>query len=248
MLIDLHMHSIYSDGKPTPYEIIEKAKHLNIGVSITDHNHIKGSIVGYELSKKENVHFILGMELGTNEGKELLIYFNSPENAEAFYINEVEPFRTSRMTRIDRPITDFISEKGNDKKDKYRYKFTTLPHPFGPLYKNIYSNPKLTNEILEFVDCIEVINASQSKKANKKALELAKNLDKFAVASTDAHLLANIGKVTTNIIFDNKDNILSTDISYNKYLDDIFIISKTLIQITKCNIKHSIFKKGDSLV
>jgi hypothetical protein len=37
---DMHFHSTHSDGAGTVKRILEKAKNLQIGVSITDHNEI----------------------------------------------------------------------------------------------------------------------------------------------------------------------------------------------------------------
>lgn len=43
-LVDLHMHSVYSDGSRTPYELLEIAKQANVGtIAITDHDNIDGS-------------------------------------------------------------------------------------------------------------------------------------------------------------------------------------------------------------
>ena len=45
MLVDLHIHSTFSDGFFTPKEIVDAAKKKNIGViSITDHDSVNGFI------------------------------------------------------------------------------------------------------------------------------------------------------------------------------------------------------------
>ena len=42
MLVDLHMHSYYSDGSFSPCEVVELAKQKGLGfISITDHNTIE---------------------------------------------------------------------------------------------------------------------------------------------------------------------------------------------------------------
>ncbi len=44
MIVDLHTHSIYSDGSDTPKEIIKKAKVKNINcLAITDHDNLAGA-------------------------------------------------------------------------------------------------------------------------------------------------------------------------------------------------------------
>jgi len=236
------MHTIYSDGRPTPREVLEIAKAKEIGVSITDHNQIKGAIIAQDIAINENLPFICGMELGTCEGKEMLVYFSDAGGAEEFYIKEVEPYLTNRITRISRPMWEFVGERFADMKKEYQISFTTIPHPFGVLYKSVKSDVELSKEILNMVDAVEVINASMSEKANQKAYLLAKELSKFKMASTDAHLKKSIGNVTTKVKFDENGGILNTDISHNFHLDSLLTTSLSLLQITQKNFTHSILK------
>lgn len=75
-MIDLHMHSTYSDGTLSVKEIIEEAKKLGLTqISITDHNILDGSLEGYDIS---DIDFIVGIELSVGYKKEevhLLGYF-----------------------------------------------------------------------------------------------------------------------------------------------------------------------------
>ena len=113
---------------------MDEADRQNIGISIVDHNELRGSIAGYSLGKIRNIPFLCGIEIGTQEGKELLLYFENPDNLERFYKNEIEKFKTARMTRIERPMKDFLH---SDMRDKYDIGLVTLPHPFGLLFKSI---------------------------------------------------------------------------------------------------------------
>jgi len=63
-LIDMHMHSTYSDGELTPNELINKAIDSNIGtMAITDHNSINGlKNINYELINND-IDIINGVEL-----------------------------------------------------------------------------------------------------------------------------------------------------------------------------------------
>jgi len=242
MLYDLHIHTKYSDGEANVEEVINISQHQNIGVSITDHNNIKGTIKGFELSQKLNTEFLCGIEVGTREGKEVLFYFTNPNDIEKFYINEVEPFKTSRMTRISRSMIEIIQDEF---KNKYNFAFTTLPHPFGPLKKKITNNIELSNKIINFVDSLEVINGTQNNATNNKAFIFAKTRpDKMMTSSSDAHLIKDIGKILTDIEISN-DRIISTQIlpqiGYSKN------VIETLYQITKSNINHSILKRGISV-
>lgn len=68
-LIDLHTHTIYSDGDKTPKELIALAKQSNIStISITDHDTIEGLKTLTE-EDLEGINFINGVELTVNIGK-----------------------------------------------------------------------------------------------------------------------------------------------------------------------------------
>lgn len=241
---DLHMHSIYSDGRSTPRGIVNIAKSKNIGFAITDHNHIKGSIIAKKIADKDGVPSLCGIELGTNEGKEMLIYFDKPFRAEEFYIKEVEPYKTSRMTRINRSMWEFVGDEFMSLKRRYEIYFVTIPHPYAMLYKGVKHNPLLSNAMLKVANAVEAINLSMSSKANAKAYWLGVELGKFLTASSDAHLKSDIGLVTTRLEFDENKTIIKSDISHNFTHSHILKNSLTLLQITKENINYSLLKRG----
>ena len=67
MKIDLHNHSIHSDGVFTEEELLNSAKENNVDIfALTDHDSVFGCDRIVELSKKYNVRVIKGMELSTN--------------------------------------------------------------------------------------------------------------------------------------------------------------------------------------
>lgn len=64
-LIDLHVHSIYSDGEYEPKKLVELAKKNNIGVlSITDHDTIDGTKKLVNLNDPD-LFYIHGIEVST---------------------------------------------------------------------------------------------------------------------------------------------------------------------------------------
>jgi predicted metal-dependent phosphoesterase TrpH len=82
-MIDLHIHTIYSDGTDTPLEILQKAEALKLSqVAITDHNCVAGAIEGAELAKNFDFDYLIGCELSCDHnGKEvhLLGYFDKEQ-------------------------------------------------------------------------------------------------------------------------------------------------------------------------
>lgn len=82
-MIDLHVHSTYSDGTKTIEEILALAKELKLTqIAITDHNILEGSI---KASKIAGMDFVIGTELSVGYlGSEvhLLGYFPHPSTYE----------------------------------------------------------------------------------------------------------------------------------------------------------------------
>lgn len=76
--IDLHTHSIYSDGGDSPKELLEIAKQSNIGtLALTDHDNIDGSKELVKLNK-EGIYIYSGVELTAkvNKGRLHILGYN----------------------------------------------------------------------------------------------------------------------------------------------------------------------------
>ena len=84
--IDLHMHTTYSDGHYTPFELIKLVKSRDIDIiSITDHDSVNALEEAISIGKDFGIEVIPGVELSTDvEDKEvhLLGYFLDINNAE----------------------------------------------------------------------------------------------------------------------------------------------------------------------
>lgn len=83
--IDLHMHSVISDGTDRPEEILEKVKAAGIGLfSITDHDALKGGSVILDKRQEEDPSFITGVEFSSRDEKgkyHILGYHYDPKGA-----------------------------------------------------------------------------------------------------------------------------------------------------------------------
>src|SRR5262245_36286609 len=82
LLVDTHVHTHYSDGLASVARIERFCRRHGLGIAVTDHNEIRGSTLMYE---RERVPVIPGLEVGTEEGVDLLVYFSSAERLEEFY-------------------------------------------------------------------------------------------------------------------------------------------------------------------
>ena len=91
-LVDMHVHSRYSDGMNRVKTIIKKSKSLGIGISITDHNEVKGCI---KAAGDKDVMLIPGIETTTYEGIHMLFYFFSVKDLE-----ELDKFLTDKIRSL----------------------------------------------------------------------------------------------------------------------------------------------------
>jgi predicted metal-dependent phosphoesterase TrpH len=187
---DLHIHSCFSDGRSTPEMIVKKAENMGIGVAITDHNEIGGSLIAYE---KELCPVIPAIEVASREGVDTLVYFTKPENLELFYKNIVEKNKTANphsLTRIH--ALDILKEAKNHEG------FSVLAHPYGIAWKNW---SKLINKsgknIRSLVAGIECFNAAMPWGRNLKAFRLAHQWNKAMIGGSDAHIHQTVGDVVT---------------------------------------------------
>jgi hypothetical protein len=66
MCIDLHTHSVYSDGSSTPTELIELATQNGLkGLALTDHDTVEGVPELVRLGKEAGIPIITGVEIST---------------------------------------------------------------------------------------------------------------------------------------------------------------------------------------
>lgn len=64
--IDLHMHSIYSDGSYTPEELVISARQKGLSaISLTDHDTTDGLREAREQCKLQNIQFVNGVEINS---------------------------------------------------------------------------------------------------------------------------------------------------------------------------------------
>ena len=62
--VDLHVHTVYSDGSFSPEEVIQRAVQLNLKASaITDHDCIDGISPSIEAARETGIEVIPGIEI-----------------------------------------------------------------------------------------------------------------------------------------------------------------------------------------
>ena len=64
MMIDLHLHSRFSDGLDTPSQLIDKALDLKLkAIALTDHDTIEGNKEFLSYGEDKDIIVIPGMEI-----------------------------------------------------------------------------------------------------------------------------------------------------------------------------------------
>ncbi len=96
--IDLHMHSVYSDGTYTPAQLVSYAKKKGLSaLSLTDHDTIDGLVEARIQSEILDIRFINGVEINS------FFYLNNKKInihvlGYAFDSNKLEPYMTNLKT------------------------------------------------------------------------------------------------------------------------------------------------------
>lgn len=177
--LDFHLHTTASDGFNTPpflLEFLKDKKHL---ISITDHNEIGGAVAACDIG----INNVPGIELGCDDGFEILVYFKKIQDLEEFYTREVEKNKHRyRMARTNKDIyyyLDLLTE---------RKCYISIPHINGLAQKNYLKNKPYIKNVLNEVDAIETYNHALPKNRNINAQIIRRAYQLEATFGSDAHI------------------------------------------------------------
>lgn len=111
-IIDLHTHTIYSDGELTPYELMDKAKSIGCTlIAITDHDTVAGIAEGRKAASELGIQFVSGIEISTQEQEEVhILGYGIDETNEELY-RCCQEFADSRAKRAEL-ICEFFARRG----------------------------------------------------------------------------------------------------------------------------------------
>lgn len=103
-IIDLHVHSNFSDGKLAPDALAARAKFNNvIAMAVTDHDTLEGADANAAACQENGIEFIPGVEISTRfEGKEthILSLFVDPSSSARPRLEELRCARSVRMDKM----------------------------------------------------------------------------------------------------------------------------------------------------
>jgi predicted metal-dependent phosphoesterase TrpH len=190
--VDLHFHSLYSDGQNSIPEIVVQAEELGIGIAITDHNQISGAL---EIDRYPDVLSIPGIEVTSCEGTHVLVYFYDSGDLQYFYESDIMPHMGAEiMSSIGLPMKEIVCRA------RAYDSVIIFPHPFCAAYTGIcnpYFQEQTLQELFDMVDGVEVINAGNLKRWNMRSALLGFNLNKAITGGSDGHFIGHMGKAVT---------------------------------------------------
>lgn len=203
--VDMHLHTRHSDGLPRIDDLLRHASDREIGLAITDHNEISGSLEA--ISNHPDVLIIPGIELETEEGPHLLVYFYTPGDMQDFYAS----FSRRRMRTPGRvknlPVLECLHLAGEY--DCLRI----AAHPFGyfGINRGVLKcvEKEMLSGVLDHIDGIEVICGGMMERLNRKAIEYADAHEVPYTGGSDAHILSDVGNVVTAVEADTVEEFLN---------------------------------------
>ncbi len=175
MLIDLHIHEkTYSLGsRMSLEEIINEAKFKGLdAVCITDHENNDIKNKAEEISRKMNYPVFVGFEFLTSDGDIITLGIDEVPQEE--------------MTAQE--FIDLVDSKGG---------VCISAHPYRNNNRGLEDKLKIVNKL----HGIEVFNGRTDDLNNKKAFDVAKELNIQGIGSSDAHSVENVGKFATLLPF-----------------------------------------------
>lgn len=110
---DLHVHTVFSDGKLTPRQVIEEANRKGIAaVGITDHDTMRGIPQALKAGRELKVEVVPGVELSTDcDGEEIHILGYYCQADHNILKNTLTHIRMDRYNRIKK-MMDRLNEMG----------------------------------------------------------------------------------------------------------------------------------------
>ena len=170
MRFDLHIHSNCSDGHDEVKTILKAAVRRKLaGISITDHDTLRGSEKARKIIKEQKLDLILipGAEVTTAEGHLLVLG-----------VSEIPPRGLS-----PEETTDLVHEQGG---------ITIVPHPYHPFRHAIGRVPKCDAvEVYNSKHLFGIANARARREALRRGLPM--------VAGSDSHFADTVGLGVTEI-------------------------------------------------
>ena len=152
MLIDLQLHSTYSDGYLTPTELVKYLQKRKVKTAaLTDHNTVGGVHEFKKICKQNKIKPIIGTELYVKLGNKkfnILWYnfdYNSPDLHDLLRDSQRRRRKMFRMS-LERLVDDGFKINVNKILDKYNH-YVPLNHVVDDILANKFNYNKIKKEL-----------------------------------------------------------------------------------------------------
>lgn len=174
MLIDMHMHSVFSDGSFTPQELVESLVRHNVNFAcLTDHDTFGGTPFFFEAAQSKGIASIPAIEIDCiapeiGYDSEILCYF--PQGKFSHTESLVNKYRNRRLLAIQTVIENARHIKPNlSLKDFFTKKLLYLP--VAPDVKEqLFNSIRITTPELYtfFIECAVIDKKTTYKNFKKR--------------------------------------------------------------------------------
>jgi len=233
----MHVHSKYSDSFSRIPVILKVARHQNIGISITDHNEIRGAV---QAAQQKNIFTIPGIEITCSEGTHILAYFYTINDLQHFFKKYIRKNRSKNPTRR----TSVPAQVLLDYLDTYTC-ITVAAHPTFPSViglKTAIDKRILPRKILKQITAIEALSGTLTKNMNQRAILFAQQLGKPVTGGSDAHTVGVIGGITTSAQATTTDEFLDAIKKNENQIEGTPTkIHKQMVGIVHGLVKHTMY-------
>jgi hypothetical protein len=186
--VDLHMHTDHSGDCATPVEVLlDAARRQGLGaIAVTDHNEVSGAFEAVEKAAEFGVKIIVGEEVMTSDGGEVI----------GLFLQERIPKGVTLREAVDE-----IRRQGG---------VVYVPHPFD----RMHSVPDYEHmlEIVDDIDAVEIFNPRVAIASfNEEAARFAAKYRMVAGAGSDSHVAQGLGSVRLTMRdFDGPEEFLAS--------------------------------------
>ncbi|MDD3169633.1 MAG: PHP domain-containing protein, partial [Eubacteriales bacterium] len=179
-MIDLHLHTYYSDGTMSPEELVAFAKENGVEtIAITDHDGMRGLAEGTEAGERLGVHVIPGIELSTEDDAGIYMHIlgycfdlnNEALNREVELIRRKRAERNEKLLAALHKIGCRISKDDLQLRDGQDY-VGKPTFALALMRKGYISSPKEAFKEGRFMRSEVVRSVHREKISAKKAIEL----------------------------------------------------------------------------
>ena len=123
--IDLHTHSVFSDGTLTPEELVALASHSGLkAIALTDHDTVEGVSWAIAAGKSLGVEVVPGIEFSTEyQGQDIHLVGLEPDYRAPGFERQLAKYRSNRLERNEKIIALMSKDGVEISSEKMRERF-----------------------------------------------------------------------------------------------------------------------------